>query len=49
MDGVLGGLELAFLLGWIATVGIRRFVYHKPCFRRIGIIGLRKGRSRLHG
>jgi hypothetical protein len=33
MDGVLGGLELGFLLGWLTTVLIRHFVYHQPIYR----------------
>jgi hypothetical protein len=34
MDGVFGGLELGFAIGWLLTVGIRRFVYHQPIYQR---------------
>jgi hypothetical protein len=31
-NGVFGGLELWFFIGWLATVYIRRYVYHRPFY-----------------
>lgn len=33
MHSFFGGLEWGFLLGWLLTVQVRRFVYHQPIFR----------------
>ena len=33
MEGVFGGLELSFLLGWLMTVSIRHFVYRQPIYQ----------------
>jgi hypothetical protein len=33
MEGVFGGLEFSFLLGWLMTVSIRHFVYRQPIYQ----------------
>jgi hypothetical protein len=33
MDGAFGGLELGFVIGWLLTVSIRCFVYHRPVYQ----------------
>jgi hypothetical protein len=33
VNGVFGGLEIWFFIGWVATVSIRHFVYGEPVYR----------------